>query len=90
MAKWLSTDADIIILDEPTKGIDVGAKTEIYRLMEDIVLSGKSLILVSSELTEVMGMSDRIIVMNEGRIVTEISKNEFSEKEILFHAVGGR
>ena len=90
LAKWLSTDADIIILDEPTKGIDVGAKTEIYRLMEDIVLSGKSLILVSSELTEVMGMSDRIIVMNEGRIVTEISKNEFSEKEILFHAVGGR
>lgn len=89
LSKWLSTDADIIILDEPTKGIDVGAKAEIYKLMEEMVAGGKSLILVSSELTEVMGMSDRIIVMSEGRITAEVSKEDFSEKDIIVHAVRG-
>ncbi|PKM96449.1 MAG: sugar ABC transporter ATP-binding protein [Firmicutes bacterium HGW-Firmicutes-1] len=89
LAKWLSTDAEIIILDEPTKGIDVGAKTEIYKLMEDMIEKGKSIILVSSELTEVMGMSDKIIVMNEGRMVGELDKSDFSEKGILSDAIGG-
>lgn len=89
LAKWLSTDADILILDEPTKGIDVGAKTEIYKLMEDIVAAGKSIILVSSELTEIMGMSDRIIIMKDGQIVTEVKKEAFSENKILSYAIGG-
>lgn len=89
LAKWLSTDADIIILDEPTKGIDVGAKTEIYRLMEEIVAAGKSIILISSELTEVMGMSDRIMVMNEGKMVGEVLREDFSENNILSLAIGG-
>lgn len=90
LAKWLSTDAKIIILDEPTKGIDVGAKTEIYKLMEEIVANGKSIILVSSELTEVMGMSDRLIVMNEGKLVGELKKEEYSEDNILSIAIGGK
>ena len=90
LAKWLSTDANIIILDEPTKGIDVGAKTEIYKLMEDIVAAGKSIILVSSELTEVMGMSDRIIVMKEGQFVKEVHREAFSEKDILSYSIGGQ
>lgn len=89
LAKWLSTDADVLILDEPTKGIDVGAKTEIYKLMEEVIAAGKSIILVSSELTEVMGMSDRIIVMKEGQMVAEIKKEEYSEKNILSFAIGG-
>lgn len=90
LAKWLSTDADVIILDEPTKGIDVGAKTEIYKLMEELVKRGKSIILVSSELTEVMGMSDRMIIMNEGRMAGELKNDEFTEKGILSLAIGGQ
>ena len=89
LAKWLSTDADILILDEPTKGIDIGAKAEIYNLMEDIVAQGKSIIMVSSELTEVMSMSDRIIVMREGHLVSQLDRNEFSEAGIITLAVGG-
>ncbi len=89
LAKWLSTDADIIILDEPTKGIDVGAKTEIYRLMEEMVAAGKSIILISSELTEVMGMSDRIMVMYEGKMAGEVLKQNFAENNILSLAIGG-
>lgn len=68
LAKWLLTDADIIILDEPTRGIDVGAKAEIYRLMEELASQGKAIIMVSSEMLEVLGMSDRILVMREGVI----------------------
>ncbi len=89
LAKWLSTDADILILDEPTKGIDIGAKAEIYKLMEDIVEKGKSIIMVSSELTEVMSMSDRMIVMREGKIVSELNRGEFTEDGIITLAVGG-
>ncbi len=89
LAKWLSTDADVLILDEPTKGIDIGAKAEIYKLMEQLVEEGKSIIMVSSELTEVMGMSDRMIIMREGRIAAELHKSEFLEESIITYAVGG-
>ena len=68
LGKWLSASGDIMIFDEPTKGIDVGAKAEIYALMEELLEQGKSIIMVSSELTEVMGMSDRIYVMKDGKI----------------------
>lgn len=89
LAKWLSTDADILIFDEPTKGIDVGAKAEIYHLMESLVEAGKSIIMVSSELPEVIGMSDRIAVMSEGRITKVLDKDEFSEETILTCALRG-
>ena len=90
LAKWLSTNADLFILDEPTKGIDIGAKTEIYKLLEELVAEGKSIIMVSSELTEVIGMCDRIIVMREGNIVSTLKRNEFSEERIISLAVGGK
>lgn len=92
LAKWMSTDVDIIIFDEPTKGVDVAAKAEIYRLMEDLVAEGKSLIVVSSELPEAMGLSDRLIVMSEGRIVAELSESDreaFDSDLILNYAIGG-
>lgn len=90
LARWMSTDVDVIIFDEPTKGVDVGAKAEIYRLMEDLVAEGKSLIVVSSELPEVMGISDRILVMSEGEITKEFTdRNEFNEDTILDYAIGG-
>ena len=89
IAKWLSTDADILIFDEPTKGIDVGAKAEIYHLMEELVAQGKSIIMVSSELPEVIGMSDRIIIMHEGEITGEMMRSEFSEDALLNLALGG-
>ncbi|MPW25233.1 ATP-binding cassette domain-containing protein [Alkalibaculum sp. M08DMB] len=89
LAKWLSTNVDVLIMDEPTKGIDIGAKAEIYKLMEDLLEEGKSIIMVSSELTEAMGMSDRIIVMREGVIVAEFNRDEFAEERIITYAVGG-
>ena len=90
LARWMSTKADIIIFDEPTKGVDVGAKAEIYRLMEEMVQSGKSLIVVSSELPEVIGISDRIFIMSEGRISGELTdKSEFVEDGMLDLAIGG-
>ncbi len=88
VAKWLVSNADIIIFDEPTKGIDVGAKAEIYAIMEELVENGKSVIMVSSELPELSGISDRIIVMCEGRITGEFEREEFSEDTILTCALG--
>ena len=88
VAKWLSTKVDILIFDEPTKGVDVGAKAEIYKLMEEFVAQGKSIIMVSSELPEVIGMSDRIIVMREGKINGVLDKNDdFTEVNILSYAM---
>jgi ribose transport system ATP-binding protein len=89
LAKWLTTDVDILIFDEPTKGVDVGAKTEIYRLMEDLLEAGKSIIMVSSELPEVIGMSDRVMIMHEGKLVKELQKDELSEERVLHFAMGG-
>lgn len=88
LAKWLSTGADILIFDEPTKGIDVGAKAEIYRLMESLVAQGKGIIMVSSELPEIIGMSDRVIVMHEGRIAAVLPRAELNEEIILKYAMG--
>ena len=89
IAKWMTTDADIIIFDEPTKGIDVGAKAEIYRLMEELVAGGKSIIMVSSELPEVIGMSDRVVVMREGKIMGVLNHDELNEEVIMSFAMGG-
>lgn len=90
VAKWLTTDADILIFDEPTKGIDVGAKADIYSIMEGLLAKGKSIIMISSELPEVIGMSDRIIVMHEGDVMAVLSRDDFSESGILSYAVGGK
>ena len=85
----MSTDATVMIFDEPTKGIDIGAKADIYLLMEKMAEQGVAIIMVSSELTEVMGMSDRIIVMRDGEITGELAKEEFSEQNILNYTVEG-
>jgi ABC-type sugar transport system ATPase subunit len=89
LARWLSTDAEIMILDEPTKGIDVGAKEEIYLLLEDLVHQGKSVIMISSELPEIIGICDRVIVMHEGRKTAELDYEELSEEGVLHYAMGG-
>lgn len=90
LARWMSTSADILIFDEPTKGVDVGAKAEIYRLMEELVAKGKSIIVVSSELPEAVGISDRIIAMCEGKIVAQLEERvDFNIEKILDHAIGG-
>jgi ABC-type sugar transport system ATPase subunit len=84
LAKWLAKNADIIIFDEPTRGIDVGAKYEIYLLMNRLVAEGKAVIMISSELPEVLGMSDRIIVMHEGRIKGQITQvAQATQEDIL-------
>ena len=83
IAKWLEQNSDILIFDEPTRGIDVGAKSEIYRLMNDLVAQGKSIIMISSELTEVLRMSDRIVVMCEGRKTGELDISQATQERIL-------
>lgn len=88
LAKWLATESDIIIFDEPTRGIDVGAKKEIYDLMAELKKQEKSIIMISSELPEVIGMSDRVIVMCEGRITGEVAREELTQERILGIASG--
>lgn len=88
LAKTLAADPDIIIFDEPTKGIDVGAKQEIYNLMNRLAENGKAIIMVSSDMEEILGMSDRIIVLYEGRCAGELSRAEFSQETILRLASG--
>ena len=83
LAKWMFADADILILDEPTRGIDVGAKYEIYCIMNDLVAQGKSVIMISSELPEILGMCDRIYVMNEGKMVAEMQAEEATQEKIM-------
>ena len=83
IANWLIKDCDILIFDEPTRGIDVGAKSEIYTLMNELVAQGKSIIMISSELTEILRMSDRIIVMNEGRKTGELPIEEATQESIM-------
>ena len=85
LAKWMFTDPDVLILDEPTRGIDVGAKYEIYCIINQLIADGKSVIMISSELPEVLGMCDRIYVMNEGRIVGEVTAEEASQEVIMSH-----
>ncbi|MGP6139961.1 MULTISPECIES: sugar ABC transporter ATP-binding protein [unclassified Jeotgalibaca] len=83
IAKWLVRDSDIIILDEPTRGIDIGAKSEIYDLINELVEMGKSIIMISSEMTEILRMSDRVIVLCEGRMTGEVSIEEATQEKIL-------
>ena len=83
IGKWLTADTDILIFDEPTRGIDVGAKSEIYNLLNELARQGKSIIMISSELPEVLRMSHRIIVMCEGRITGELSGGAATQETIM-------
>ena len=90
VARSLLANSSVLIFDEPTRGIDVGAKSEIYILMRELVRQGKSIIMVSSELPEVLLMSDRVLVMREGRLTAELARAEASEQTIMHYATGGK
>lgn len=89
-AKWLFTNAKILIIEEPTAGIDIGSKVDIYNIINELVLSGAAVILISSDLSEVMGMCDRILVMFNGEIRKSFNKSEASQEKILYYASGGK
>lgn len=89
LSKWLLTQADVFIFDEPTRGIDVGAKVEVYRLMTDLLERGAAIIMISSELPEVLGMSDRILVMRGGRVVADVPAAEATQELIIRYAAAG-
>ncbi|MGI6148813.1 MAG: sugar ABC transporter ATP-binding protein [Firmicutes bacterium] len=89
IGKWLNTKADIFIFDEPTRGIDVGAKTEVYNIINKLVKDGAAVIMISSELPEILGMSDRIIVLSEGRLTGEFTREEATQEKIMAAATGG-
>lgn len=90
IAKWLAANAKILILDEPTKGIDVGTKAAVHKLMSDLANEGKAILMISSEIPEIIGMSDRILIMHEGILVSEISRAEATQEKILAAALGGK
>ncbi|MGA9398539.1 MAG: sugar ABC transporter ATP-binding protein [Anaerolineaceae bacterium] len=90
LAKWLMTHARVLILDEPTRGVDVATKVEIYHIIDNLARDGKCILLISSELPEILGMSDRALVMREGRLVGEFTRSEASEERILASAAGVR
>jgi ribose transport system ATP-binding protein len=83
IGKWLTADTDILIFDEPTRGIDVGAKSEIYKLLNDLASQGKSIIMISSELPEILRMSHRVVVMCEGRVTGILTASEMTQESIM-------
>ena len=89
LGRWLGTDPDILIFDEPTRGIDVGAKAEIYKLMTKLVEEGKSIIMVSSDMEELLGMSDRLVVLHKGRYTGTLERSQFSQETVLKYSSGG-
>jgi ribose transport system ATP-binding protein len=89
LGKWLQMNPKVLILNEPTRGIDVGAKAEIYQIMKGLTEDGISIIMISSEMPELLGLSNRIMVMNEGRITAELSQNEATQEKIFYYASGG-
>jgi ribose transport system ATP-binding protein len=89
LAKWLCRTPRLLILDEPTRGIDVGAKTEIYALMDQLAGQGLGILMISSDLEEILGMSDRVLIMHQGRIAGGLSRAEMSEEAIMHLATGG-
>lgn len=83
LAKWLFTAPEVLILDEPTRGIDVGAKYEIYTIINDLAAQGKGVVMISSEMPELLGMCDRVYVMNEGALVGELAAGDASQERIM-------
>ncbi len=90
LAKWLATDPDLLIVDEPTRCIDVATKAEVHRLINQAASEGKAVLMISSELPEVLGMADRIIVMREGRQVAELSRKEATQEKVISAATTGK
>jgi ribose transport system ATP-binding protein len=88
LGKWLAGDARIFIFDEPTRGIDVGAKVEVYHLINRLTAAGAGILMISSELPELLGMSDRILVMYRGRLQAELTAGEATEERVLTAALG--
>ncbi|MET7750586.1 sugar ABC transporter ATP-binding protein [Micromonospora sp. NPDC005367] len=88
LAKWLATEPRILIIDEPTRGIDVGTKSEVHRLLSELANEGLAILMISSELPEVLGMADRVLVMHEGRVVRELSRAEADETSVMLAATG--
>ena len=89
IAKWLATRPKLLILDEPTRGVDVGARAEIYGFMNELAKQGVAILMISSDLPEILNMSDRVLVMHEGKITANLSKNEMSQEVIMRYATGG-
>ncbi len=88
LGKWLATEPSVLIVDEPTRGIDIGAKVEVHALLSDLAAKGMAVLLISSELPEVLGMADRVLVMHEGRITAELSGDEATEESVMYAATG--
>ena len=89
LAKWLMTKPRVLLLDEPTRGIDVGAKTEVYQLMNRLVAEGKGILLTTSELPELLAMADRIIVLHRGRVTAELSREDATQERVMSAAMQG-
>jgi ribose transport system ATP-binding protein len=90
LGKWFNTNGEIFIFDEPTRGIDVGSKQEIYMIMVGLLKEGKAIIMVSSDMPEVISMSDRVLVMKDGQITAELSSAEVTEENILTYSIGDK
>jgi putative multiple sugar transport system ATP-binding protein len=90
LAKWMFTDPDVLILDEPTRGIDVGAKYEIYSIINDLAAQGRAVLVISSELPELLGLCDRIYALSEGRITGEVSREEATQERLMQYMTRGQ
>jgi rhamnose transport system ATP-binding protein len=88
LAKWLATQPKLLIVDEPTRGVDVGAKSEVHRTLSQLAKEGMAIIMISSDLPEVIGMADRVLVMHEGKLTAELARSEATEEAIMFAATG--
>jgi rhamnose transport system ATP-binding protein len=88
LAKWLATTPDVLIVDEPTRGIDVGTKAEVHRLLSELAAQGMAVLMISSDLPEVLGMADRVLVMHEGRLAAEIPRTQATEETVMAAATG--
>ncbi len=88
LGKWLATEPKVLILDEPTRGIDIGTKAEVHRIVSHLATQGMAIILISSELPEVLAMSDRVLVMHEGRVTGVFHRSEANQENVMFAATG--
>jgi ABC-type sugar transport system ATPase subunit len=88
VGKWMAMDPRIWLLDEPTRGVDVGAKAEIHRLLSDLAASGMGILMSSSELTDLLGVCDRVLIMFRGRMVAELPRSEATEERVVYYATG--
>jgi ABC-type sugar transport system ATPase subunit len=89
LAKWLAVEPQVLILDEPTRGVDIGAKVIIHRAIEDVAEQGRAVILISSDLPELVSLSDRVLILRHGRMIRELPREALSEEAVLLAANGG-